>query len=416
MSTSAASPQRTRGRRYEQGFIAPLFGIVAVLCFFTLSLNGAAFMTRYYASSLLYLPPTNDASDDIQTRNISETFPPISCSQVLQQFQAEANTTDPNGGKLFVRHTLTDPSFWISFHDGSYDPVRISTFTYGYYYEKALTAAFEQVLSQTLPPNGTKHRVIGEFLCLSCGGNAQNVLFANTFDTLADVGMNIGWFSLLAAANGAEVTAFEPNPKNYLRTCESMRLNGWLPCSSGGSCLDPGKSSVEEFHSRIHVYPYGVSNKQGEMLLLNDEHNPGKAKVVSVRTNMTQALRVVSLDYLANDLGWLDSDIEILKVDVEGEELGVFEGAKELLRSKRVQNLFMEGGGHGPAVHRRFKQIVGLLVDSGYEIHKIGGFRGPNSPMTAAPSGSNVAEFYFERCMKVGRKSQQCNLWWKPAL
>lgn len=76
---------------------------------------------------------------------------------------------------------------------------------------------------------------------------------------------------------------------------------------------------------------------------------------------------------MAKELGWLESDILILKVDVEGAELGVFQGAKEVLRSKRVLNLFMEGGGKGRAVQRRFRTVLTLLIDYGYKVHKIGG-------------------------------------------
>lgn len=324
------------------------------------------------------------------SRKISKTFPPVSCSQVLEMYQS-GNATDPNNGKLFVRHTTTNPRFWVSFHNGNYDHVRFSTFEYGYYYEKSLTASFEQVLSAPIPSKRHKHRVI-------------------------DVGGNIAWFSLLAATQGAEVTTFEPNPHNNLRACESMRLNGWLPCSSSnGGCLKPHQANEDEFHhSNIHIYPYGISEKEGNLFFEHDDFNPGKARVVDYQWNQTTALRVVSLDYMAKELGWLDSDISILKVDVEGEELGVFLGAKELLRSKRVLNLFMEGGGRAPAVQKRFKIVLALLVDSGYKVYKIGGYRGPEYPIDTAPDGTNLVDYYYEQCMVSGKKSKQCNLWWRP--
>jgi FkbM family methyltransferase len=268
--------------------------------------------------------------------------------------------------------------------------VRFSTFEYGYYYEKSLTAAFQQVLSESVP-GSTKHHVI-------------------------DVGGNIGWFSLLSAAHGAQVTMFEPNPHNNLRACESMRLNGWLPCSSSnGGCLNPQQANLHEFHSsNIHIYPYGISDKEGNLFFEQDEFNPGKDRVVDYEWNMTTPLRVVSLDFMAKELGWLESDISILKVDVEGAELGVFQGAKGLLRSKRVHNLFMEGGGKGRAVQRRFRTVLALLIDAGYKVHKIGGWRGPEYPMDAAPSGANIVEYHYDQCMAAGQKSKQCNLWWRP--
>jgi len=344
-------------------------------------------MNDYDVSSLLIL----SASNTTIQRTISHKVPPISCSHVLEQFRS-GDSVDPNDGKLFVRYTSVDPPFWISFHNKDYDRVRFSTFDHGKYYETKLSDAFAEILSAAPPKNSARHRVI-------------------------DVGGNIGWFTLLAAANGAEVSTFEPNSKNYLRMCESMRLNGWLPCSSDGrGWLEPGRPSAEEFNSNIHIYPYGVAEKEGELFFETDARNPGASRVIDHKTNQTESLRVVSLDGMARELGWLDAEISILKIDVEGQELGVFLGAKVLLRSKRVQNLFMEGSGRDDDEIEGFKTIVRLLVESGYEIFRIGGFRGPQHGISSPADGVSLADHYFEQCVGgTGKKRAQCNLWWKPA-
>ena len=391
----AVAPSSMRGRSKRPGSrrvtAVSVLGIAAcMMCYFAACLNNS-----YETSSLLNLVTadagtihSSSSTSEVQTRRRSETYRPVSCSRVLQPYQS-GNSTDPNGGKHYVRHTVTDPRFWVSFHDAAYDPTRFSSFQVGYYYEKMLSHAFQEVLS-TPPANGTKHRVI-------------------------DVGGNIGWFSLLSAASGAEVSTFEPNPNNYLRTCESMRLNGWLPCSSAtGGCLNPGEPNSEELNSNIHIYPYGVSDTEGELHFEVNGHNPGASKMISYETNRTLVVRVVSFDYLAKELGWLEDDIAILKIDVEGEEVGVFRGAKELLHSRKVQNLFMEGTGKNRALKRRLKGIMALLLESGYFVKKCGGYRGPSSPMAPVPECTNIVDHYMLNCLGEGRKKMsQCNLWWK---
>lgn len=42
-----------------------------------------------------------------------------------------------------------------------------------------------------------------------------------------DVGMNVGWFTLLSRSLGHEVLSFEPDPSNIIRLCESLALNNW---------------------------------------------------------------------------------------------------------------------------------------------------------------------------------------------
>jgi hypothetical protein len=61
-----------------------------------------------------------------------------------------------------------------------------------------------------------------------------------------DVGTNIGWFSLVAAAHGAtKIYSFESSLLNTVRFCESLSLNGW----SSGDLITPvskGAGNMEE--------------------------------------------------------------------------------------------------------------------------------------------------------------------------
>ena len=51
----------------------------------------------------------------------------------------------------------------------------------------------------------------------------------------------------------------------------------------------------------------------------------------SIRSVNSVPVETVTLDGMVDALGWSNVDIDILKVDVEGAEVGVFFGAKQLL-------------------------------------------------------------------------------------
>ena len=64
--------------------------------------------------------------------------------------------------------------------------------------------------------------------------------------------------------------------------------------------------------------------------------------MVAIQSESSTPVRVVTLDQMAVKLGWLERDIAILKVDVEGLEHEVFEGGRHSLASGKVRKVFME--------------------------------------------------------------------------
>ena len=239
----------------------------------------------------------------------------IDCHALLLGGRNET-VEDPNKGQLISRFTKLYPQFWVSLHIEEYDPVRWPTLHWGKYYEKALSKAFTEVLEENE------------------GGH------------VIDVGGNIGWFSLLSRAMGHTVDMFEPHPSNILRFCESMCLNGWHDCNTvhpmlGATTL---QNNNNEKNAYVHVHPIGLLDQPGTLVLASDGLSPGQGRLqtTSVMANAMK-VSVSTLDTMGERLGWFDKDIAILKVDVEGRESEVFNGAEKLIRSGRIQNIFMEG-------------------------------------------------------------------------
>jgi FkbM family methyltransferase len=229
-----------------------------------------------------------------------------------------------------------------------------------------------------------------------------------------DVGGNIGWYSLLSAAVGAEVDVFEPNRFNYIRACESICMNDWTddPCTRVGD-LATDDSNKE---GRIRIFPVGVGSKE-EFVAFDtgskSEHNPGQGKIIRRESLATdESIRLVALDSVAKELGWHKTDIAILKIDVEGFEIDVVRGAKALLESKRVQNIFLEGNVGTNVDARNFKEMVGMLTKSGYRIYKIGGYLGPKNT-DVPPEDGNFTDALHYQCKGGVKLRKQCNMWWK---
>ena len=151
----------------------------------------------------------------------------------------------------------------------------------------------------------------------------------------------------------------------------------------------------------------GVSDSVGTLELYRaDESNPGsytfdkkiainKAKpsdhkgylsrekrLKYMETAVVGKIDLVTLDSFAESHGWFESrpSIGFCKIDVEGFELKVLQGAKKLLESRLVELLAMEMKSKmtkGDKV-----MIVNAICNAGYDLHMDGGWMGPDKLVT----------------------------------
>jgi FkbM family methyltransferase len=318
----------------------------------------------------------------LQKQLESRGVPSVSCSKLL----SEKGNENINQGQIYVRYTIEEPQFFISLHNKNYDKVRYKIMKNGFFYERALSDCFREVLSRSSKNGGSR---------------------------VLNVGGNIGWYSLLSAAFGAQVATFEPFQPNYLRMCESQCLHNWLlPSESANTaeaCLS-GSAKSPLIPSNIHIFPYGVSDKEKDVYFLSNPYNPGQSQITEFKTNMTTSIHCVSLDQMVEALGWTTGNIDILKVDVEGAEMGVFIGAQNLLKSQRVQNIFMEGNVRYKSEEAEFQYLISLFLDAGYYLYMNGGFSGPQTTIDIPRRDGNFSKNLVKECRK--HPARQCNLWW----
>ena len=165
-----------------------------------------------------------------------------------------------------------------------------------------------------------------------------------------DAGASLGLWTVqlgrLARALGAEVWAFEPIPANV----------GWL------------RRNVELNHlsSTVQVHQTALGAQPG-LLTMHLEHGAGNAFVVTDRSQDGNAqVPVVRLDDIPRPC-----PVSFLKVDVEGFELEVLRGARQLLAEDRPA-IFGEFSEYW--LERRGENLRALLREMhemDYEVHAV---------------------------------------------
>jgi FkbM family methyltransferase len=138
-------------------------------------------------------------------------------------------------------------------------------------------------------------------------------------DVFVDIGANIGLFTIMAGRRGTAVVVFEPDPFNCERLRRNIKLNG-----------------LNE--SRTIVHRTALGDTTGQIKLhrpLND--NYGMASVVSKYAPDGIQVPLRRLD----DMLTLSDRRYVVKVDVEGAELQVLDGARATLEKMKPGSLWM---------------------------------------------------------------------------
>lgn len=222
---------------------------------------------------------------------------------------------------------------------------------------------------------------------------------------------------MLSASNGPNVVvdAFEPNPINQLRFCQSLQMNQW------DSEFYPKQYTKED--SLVNLYPFGAGQEEGEITFLEAE-NPGESNFLRPGEKVKEyhkihQKRVIMLDKFAEARGWLDGkgettpDIAIMKVDVEGLDNLVMKGAAALIQSKLVRNIVMEVSApksQAKSVTEETKEALTIISDAGYTLHRVGGWKGPDQPFKPSSPDLSLGDAVIEAARK--RKEKKLNLWW----
>ena len=130
--------------------------------------------------------------------------------------------------------------------------------------------------------------------------------------TVMDIGANAGYYSLIAAKKAGQVYAFEPSPVMRKQLEENIALN-----------------KIQN----ISVIPYAASDREGTATLyLSANDNTGMTGMQPAAnfSGATVTINTICIDEWIETKG--SPTINTIKIDVEGAEMKVLEGMKDLLK------------------------------------------------------------------------------------
>jgi FkbM family methyltransferase len=183
-------------------------------------------------------------------------------------------------------------------------------------------------------------------------------------DSFWDIGANWGFISLPAAkivGSSGQVLAVEPSPANLAWLKRHIILN--------------------KCENIVTVIEAAVSENNGGLVslnLLNDGNSPSNSLMFSVSVNgespqVSQQINVpsINLDRLLADQ---ERSPTLVKIDVEGAELKVLQGASQLLSSKESPIILLAVHPFWQSTPEDCQVIVSILKDAGYKIFNRHGF------------------------------------------
>lgn len=170
-----------------------------------------------------------------------------------------------------------------------------------------------------------------------------------------DIGAFEGVLTLFFARQAKQVIAWEPNPRNYARCMENIRLN-----------------KLEN----VKLINRGISDQRGTIQLVYDPLMPGAGSGEAVIAEQIGS-SVKSAKRLSIPVATLDEEIESLpkpdfiKIDIEGMEFSALKGMRKTLEKYRPE-LFIEM--HGATSKEKIEtahEVIGFLESCRYRSYDV---------------------------------------------
>ena len=170
-------------------------------------------------------------------------------------------------------------------------------------------------------------------------------------DVVVDVGANSGMWSCLGAQMGKPVIAIEPVPANLMVLFRNILANG--------------------FSEKVEVFPLAVSKSVGVLPMYGRGQGASLVRGWGKQSeHECFSVPVNTLDRLVGDR-FADQSL-FLKIDVEGAELAVLQGAEKVL--ERATTVMLEvslSRNHVNGFNEHFMATFELLWDRGFEAYTI---------------------------------------------
>lgn len=191
----------------------------------------------------------------------------------------------------------------------------------------------------------------GEFTVLEL----VNHSLLNSHIIFFDVGANVGDYTqALVARFGpkSEIYSFEPTKLAFKRLSKRFRNKNF-----------------------VHLYNIGLSNKSARLTIFAEKSGSSASSLFKRRLDHAgtkflsqEKVKLETLDTFCKKHSI--NQIDFFKIDVEGNELAVLEGANKLLAKKRIKFIQFEQGGSNIEARTYFQDFF-YLLHSNYRIYRI---------------------------------------------
>lgn len=216
------------------------------------------------------------------------------------------------------------------------------------------TLEFAPHVSLSLMPTDTAHRAIASLGFYELPVSRHIAQLAQVGGLMIDVGANYGYYSCLwaAAKDKNRVIAFEASPTNF----SALKLN-------------LQRNSIAH---QVNLHEIAVGKEAGSLpFTLGSDQQTGWGGLLTASQDGAIEVPVVSLDdFLLKDKY---QHIDLLKIDTEGADTWVLQGAEKLLRAHKISHIFFEENfGRMSALGIKPGEAQNLLQQCGYHLEKLG--------------------------------------------
>ena len=169
-----------------------------------------------------------------------------------------------------------------------------------------------------------------------------------------DLGSNIGYYATIESkliGNSGKVYAMEPIPRNFNLLKQNIKVNNLKN-------VQPFNMAASNYDGQINLY---LSNKS----------NLCSAIKTDTLLNQTITRKATTVDSFLETENIQPENINLLRMDVEGYETKILEGAKNLLEHSKNITLFIEF--HTAIIKSQginLEDTFGLIEDYGFTLYK----------------------------------------------
>lgn len=165
---------------------------------------------------------------------------------------------------------------------------------------------------------------------------------------IVDIGANVGEYTkgVLKINPSSEVISIEPHPKTFLKLTKNIQ------------------------NENVTFFNIGIGEKRGKMRLFDYAESDGSSHAtlyedVIVNLHKSDAIsHEIDVDTLENILVGFSNDIDLLKIDTEGNEFNVLKGAKKLFEVNKIKAIHFEFNEMNIVSKSSFKDFWDLLNEN----------------------------------------------------